>query len=244
MDNAGFTPASNRAPMHLPSRRELHREARRRASSPWEWFKEIALVVLLALVVSTLLRLFIVQVFYIPSPSMNPTLVENDRIAVSRLHSWTGNIKRGDVIVFDDVLGWLPPGEQPWWTKAGEFLGIIPADAGQNLVKRVVGVGGDRVQCPTMGGQLQVNGVSITEPYVMGQACTMVFDVTVPEGKLWVMGDNRANSADSRYHMSGDETPFISTDAVVGKAVAIIWPIGNWGTLPGRDAFAAVPQVQ
>lgn len=209
------------------------------------WLKEIALVVVIAMLISTLLRAFIVQVFWIPSPSMHDTLVENDKIAVSRIDALTGSIHRGDVVVFHDELGWLPAspaGTNPV-RRFGEFVGFLPAGGEQTLVKRVIGVGGDRVKCCTADGRIEVNGVPLDETYLAkGQVPSQTpFDVVVPEGSLWVMGDNRGNSADSRYHRGEGETPFVPVSAVVGTVRAVIWPLDRVALgLSARDVFSKV----
>lgn len=208
------------------------------------WVKEIGLVLLIALVISTVLRAFVVQVFWIPSPSMHDTLVENDKIAVSRISALTGDIERGDVVVFHDELGWLGGASHSSnpLLALGEFIGIVPAGGEQTLVKRVIGVGGDHVACGD-DGVIRVNGVALDETYIAaGQlASTLPFDVTVPEGSLWVMGDNRGNSADSRYHQGEGETPFVPVSSVVGTVQAIIWPLdrATWG-LSAHEVFAGV----
>ena len=243
-------PASHVARSGAPARRRS-RAARRSADAPGgflAWLREIGLVLLLAVVLSSLLRAFVVQVFWIPSPSMHDTLVEDDRIAVSRVSAWTGDIRRGDVVVFNDSLGWLPSADSGGVGGAlrsvGEFIGFLPADGEQTLVKRVIGVGGDHVTCCTAAGRIQVNGTAIDETYLAaGQApSTITFDVQVPEGHLWVMGDNRGNSADSRYHMTGGQSPFVDLDDVVGRARWVIWPVSHWRALEGREVFEAVAQ--
>ena len=180
---------------------------------------------------------------------MRNTLVEKDRIAVSRVSHFTGDIKRGDVVVFDDTLGWLAKNETGASSplrKAAEFTGLLPAGGEQTLVKRVIGLGGDHVTCCTADGKLQVNGVTITEPYIAnnGAASSITFDVTVPEGSLWVMGDNRSNSADSRYHMGNGQTPYVPESAVVGRAFAVIWPSNRLSWLGDRSVFADVPNAK
>jgi len=213
------------------------------------WLREVGLIVLIAVVLSSLLRAFVVQVFWIPSESMHDTLVEDDRIAVSRVSHWTGDIHRGDVVVFNDTLGWLPTiddgGAAGVLRDVGEFIGFVPANGEQTLVKRVIGEGGDHVVCCTAAGRITVNGVPLDEPYLaQGQApSTIPFDVTVPEGTVWVMGDNRGHSADSRYHMGQGETPFIPVDNIVGRARWVIWPVGHWASLGDRDTFDAVPDA-
>lgn len=238
---------------HLPSRRDRMRRERdsRRAPGPWSWVRETALVLVIALVISSLLRALVVQVFWIPSESMENTLDVGDRIAVSRISARTDDIRRGDVVVFNDTLGWLSSTQDTGVTGAlrriGEFTGFVPANGEQTLVKRVIGVGGDHVTCCTAAGRITVNGVALDETYVAdGQApSSMSFDVTVPEGSLWVMGDNRGNSADSRYHMGDGQTPFVREEDVVGRALWVIWPVSRWGSLGGgREVFADVPDAQ
>lgn len=234
---------SQRVPLHLPSRAENRRAARVRSTSPLTWVKEILLVVLLALTVSTLLRLFLIQVFWIPSSSMRETLNIDDRIAVSRIHSWTGDVRRGDIVVFRDDLDWLGSSQtSSWWQKIGEFTGLMPAGGRETLVKRVIGVSGDHVTCCDDDGRLSVNGTVVEEPYLASGelASNESFDVIVPEGHLWVMGDNRDNSADSRFHTGEGDSPYVAVNSVVGVASAIIWPVAHWSFIPGRDVFSGV----
>lgn len=242
-------PAPLPGPMHAagPADGRRGRRSGREAVGPWAWVREFALVLVIALVISSLLRAFVVQVFWIPSPSMESTLEVRDRIAVSRVSAWTGDIRRGDVVVFRDTHGWLPrvgdTGLGGAVRRIGEFTGFVPANGEQTLVKRVIGTGGDHVACCTAAGRITVNGVAIDEPYLDdGQApSTVPFDVTVPTGSLWVMGDNRGDSADSRYHMGAGQTPFISASDVVGRARWVIWPLGRWASLGGRQWFDSVP---
>lgn len=229
------------APRHLqpPSRTTDTRPA-----TPFAWAKEIGSIFVAALALSTILRAFVFQVFWIPSPSMHDTLIENDKIVVSRLAGLTDSIERGDIVVFHDELGWISASSSsanPLYT-LGEFLGLLPGGGDQTLVKRVIAVGGDRVSCGD-DGIIHVNGVALNEPYVSGGQVpsSIPFDVTVPEGSLWVMGDNRANSADSRYHMGVGQTPFVPVSSVVGTVSAIIWPLDRfaWG-LSANEVFSGV----
>ena len=233
------------APQHLPKAQE---PAELEPLGFLGWIKEMLSVILVAAIISALLRAFVFQVFWIPSPSMRDTLVEHDKIVVSRIDAWTGSIQRGDVVVFHDELGWLRSshGSSPL-RRVGEFFGIVPAGDEQTLVKRVIGIGGDRVKCCSTDGKVMINGVEISETYIAeGQAAsTIPFDVTVPEGHLWVMGDNRGNSADSRYHMGEGQSPFVPQKSVVGTVWAIIWPVSRWTTDIGhREVFAVVPDPQ
>ncbi len=215
-------------------------------SGPLAFLRELGLVLVTSLLISTLLRAFVVQVFWIPSPSMNDTLMVDDKIAVSRIDGLRGTIERGDVVVFHDALGWIsnPTQSRTLLQTVGEFIGIIPSGGEQTLVKRVIGVGGDHVSCGE-DGVVRVNGVVIDEPYLApGQLpSSFPFDVIVPEDTLWVMGDNRGNSADSRYHQGAGQTPFVPVSSVVGTVQAVIWPVTHWKWgLSEPGPFAGVNQ--
>lgn len=242
------TASPSLGPVHAPSLRDRERAEARARRNPWVWLREIIVIIIVALLISSLLRAFVVQVFWIPSPSMRNTLVEDDRIAVSRIDALRSNVHRGDVVVFDDTLGWLGSTDVATPSiarKIGEFTGFVPGGTEQTLVKRVIGVGGDHVTCESSSGKVSVNGVEIDEPYVAdGQVhCgERIFDVTVPEGYLWVMGDNRSNSADSRYHMGEGQSPFVPVSSVVGTVQAVIWPTSHWSTNVGHpEVFSSVP---
>lgn len=242
------TASPSLGPVHAPSLRDRERAEARARRNPWVWLREIIVIIIVALLISSLLRAFVVQVFWIPSPSMRNTLVEDDRIAVSRIDALRSNVHRGDVVVFDDTLGWLGSTDVATPSiarKIGEFTGFVPGGTEQTLVKRVIGVGGDHVTCESSSGKVSVNGVEIDEPYVADGQVTCgerIFDVTVPEGYLWVMGDNRSNSADSRYHMGEGQSPFVPVSSVVGTVQAVIWPTSHWSTNVGHpEVFSSVP---
>ena len=242
------TASPSLGPVHAPSLRDRERAEARARRNPWVWLREIIVIIIVALLISSLLRAFVVQVFWIPSPSMRNTLVEDDRIAVSRIDALRSNVHRGDVVVFDDTLGWLGSTDVATPSiarKIGEFTGFVPGGTEQTLVKRVIGVGGDHVTCESSSGKVSVNGVEIDESYVAdGQVpCgERIFDVTVPEGYLWVMGDNRSNSADSRYHMGEGQSPFVPVSSVVGTVQAVIWPTSHWSTnVAHPEVFSSVP---
>jgi signal peptidase I len=210
------------------------------------FFQEFPVLIVVALVVSLFIKTFIVQFFFIPSGSMENTLQIDDRVAVNRLPFISNNIKRGDVVVFRDPDNWLPAADMetaPFViAKAKAALvavGVLPNPAKQYLVKRVVGVAGDRVICCTTTGQITVNGQEMIEPYVFAGnvPSDMNFDVTVPKGKLWVMGDHRGASADSRFHQDDINKGFVPLSRVTGRVLAVIWPIKNISLVPNVDAL-------
>lgn len=210
------------------------------------WLIELVLILGGAAIIAVLLRMFVVQVYEIPSASMNDTLQLGSRIAVNRIPVLGKEVDRGDVVVFQDTEGWmetLPEGSSNPFRSIGEFLGLVPPNGEQVLVKRVIGTGGDTVACCDAQGRLQVNGVSIDEPYVLEPSVqnTPEFSVVVPEGKLWMMGDNRNNSADSVYHYFKGDEAFVDRDSVIGRAWAEIWPVSEWSSLGNRDVFSQVP---
>ncbi len=233
-------------------RRKLARKIKRRRRR--SALKEIPLLVGVAVVIALVLKTFLVQAFVIPSGSMENTIQIGDRVLVDKLTPWFGSEpQRGDVVVFKDPGGWLE-GDQTTvqqddpvvvkQVKEGlQFIGLLPSDDEQDLIKRVVAIGGDTVKCCDAQGRVTVNGTALDEPYVQpgNEPSTIKFEVTVPEGRLWVMGDHRANSADSRYHRGQEYNGTVSEDSVVGRAVVIAWPIGHWAGLEQRDTYASVP---
>jgi signal peptidase I len=204
------------------------------------FWRELPFLVGIALVVSLLLKLFVVQPFYIPSVSMLDTLRVGDRILVDKVSYHVRDIERGDIVVFNGVDSFAPEVDRPEPSGglgkalrgvAGWF-GVAPPGE-RDFVKRVVGVGGDRVTCCDSSGRLTVNGVPVDEPYVRpGDAASAErFDVEVPKDKLWVMGDHRAVSQDSRAHLGEPGGGFVPVDRVIGRAVLVIWPLGRVATL-------------
>ena len=196
--------------------------------------REIITVVGSALVLSILVRTFLIQAFYVPSASMEDTLQRNDRIVVSKINTKLSGINRGDVVVFHDPGGWLGEGfPNPYDTPLGramQFIGIVPANSGNDLVKRVVGVSGDVVKCCDVSGAILVNGKPLTEDYLKAKRETnqVTFEVLVPENNIFVMGDNRGNSEDSRYHLDLNNG-MVPLSQVVGRVVMRIWPFDRIG---------------
>ncbi|MFB9654241.1 signal peptidase I [Pseudarthrobacter oxydans] len=230
--------------------RAAAKSAAKPAGSPvFAWLKEVATVVVIAVVLSFLIKTFLFRAFFIPSESMVNTLEVDDRIFVNLLVPEPFALNRGDVVVFRDTKGWLQPApEQPQgpftWVQDGlTFVGLLPDNSEQHLVKRVIGLPGDHVVCCDAGGRLTINGTAINESYINPAEIPQIrnFDVTVPEGKVWVMGDNRNHSADSRAHMDSDGG-FIDMADLEGKAAVIAWPLSRFTALGNYpDVFRNVP---
>jgi signal peptidase I len=217
--------------------------AARRKRSTLLFLRDLLVIFVVAVLVSFLIKTFLVRSFFIPSQSMEQTLVQDDRIIVNQLVPEMNPISRGDVVVFRDPGGWLPARvetQQPPLIAAIDwflaFVGLSAPDSNDHLVKRVIGLPGDHVICCNALGQLSVNGVPLDEPYVaLPPGETKVsredFDQVVPDDSLWVMGDNRYNSKDSRYN---GETPlkgFVPVENIVGRAFVVSWPVGHWSWL-------------
>ena len=172
------------------------------------------LLALAAAVVALLVRMFVAQAFVIPSGSMEPLLRPGDRVVVLSLGGQ--QVQRGDVVVFD-----------------GDGLfssGSSGAREDSDFVKRVIGLPGERIACCDQSGRITVDGEPLDEPYVYpGDApSTQAFDVIVPEGRLWLLGDHRGDSADSRAHLGDPGGGMVPVDRVVGRVVSIAWPISRW----------------
>jgi signal peptidase I len=207
-------------------------------------FRELPFLVVVALITSLLIKTFLVQFFYIPSGSMENTLQIQDRVAVNKIPFISRNISRGDVVVFRDPANWLPEVSEstssPIISKIKSGLvavGVLPNPAKQYLVKRVIGVAGDHVICCNTKGLLTVNGTAITEPYIFkgNVPSDMNFDIVVPKGKIWVMGDHREASADSRYHQEDINKGMVPLYRVTGRVFAVIWPLKNAAYVPQID---------
>ncbi|MFD6416849.1 signal peptidase I [Streptomyces sp. NPDC060194] len=212
---------------------------------PRPLWKELPILLVVALFLAFLVKTFLLQAFSIPSGSMESTLQKNDRVLVDKLTPWFGSEpERGEVVVFHDPGSWLaaqPVVEQTAVQKALGFVGLMPSAADRDLIKRVIGTAGDTVECEGTG-PVKVNGRALEEGYVYAgnTPCSTdpdgQFKVTVPEGHLWVMGDHRQASADSRYHRD-EHDGMVPLDEVVGRAVVVAWPVDRWSTLPVPDTF-------
>ncbi len=208
--------------------------------------REFPLLVVVALLVSLIIKSFFVQFFYIPSGSMEDTLRIKDRVAVNKVPFISKTIKRGDIVVFRDPDHWLseptPSTEPIILDKLRESLialGVLPNPAKQHLVKRVIGIGGDHVVCCDNNKMITVNGKALNERYIFkgDHPSDMNFDVTVPAGKIWVMGDHRGASADSRYHQDDINKGMVPVSKVVGRVVAVIWPSNHAKIISRYDAL-------
>jgi signal peptidase I len=201
----------------------------KRRNSFW---RELPILLGVAIVVAIVVRAFVLQTFYIPSPSMEHTLDINDRVLVNKLVYDFRSPHRGEVMVFEAPREWRSSTE------------------GEDFIKRVIGVGGDHLVCCDDKGRIKVNDRPLDENYLYSQdgvtdpPAEEPFDVTVPKGRLWVMGDHRSASGDSleHYERSRDMTEStISEDAVVGRAFVVFWPVGRAKWLSVPDTFGAVP---
>ena len=208
--------------------------------------RELPLLVILALVVSLLIKSFLVQFFYIPSGSMENTLQIKDRVAVNRVPFIGNDIGRGDVVVFRDPAGWLPDASSVSGNGITStirdglvLVGIIPNPAKQYLVKRVIGIAGDKVVAKDQ--VLTINGKPTNEPYIFSgnTPSDTDFNITVPEGKVWVMGDHRGASGDSRVHQDDVNNGMVPLEKITGRVVATIWPLNRIGFVPSQDPLSS-----
>jgi len=212
--------------------------------------REVPIIVVSALVVAVVIKTFFIHFFFVPSGSMENTLRVGDRIAVNKFSAMFSDIRRGEVVVFKDPDNWL--GAAPAATgntiprdikRALVDVGVLPDPAEQYLVKRTIGVGGDHIVCCDVKGRLQVNGTSINETYLFpgNTPSDSKFDVTVPKGFIWVMGDHRGASADSRFHTDDIHKGFVPLSDVVGRAEFVVWPLNHMKFLSVAHDLSKVP---
>lgn len=235
-----------------PEEEDMGETDSRRRSGVLAFLRDLLVILVVAFVVSFLLKTFLVRSFYIPSVSMEETLKINDRILVNQLVPGVFSVERGDIVVFKDPGGWLQGLESNPPTGLDAVLqavGLAADTSNHYVVKRVIGLGGDTVACCDAQGRVTVNGVPLDEPYVTlpegeSSASAIDFEVTVPEGSVWVMGDNRYHSKDSRYNQDQPGKGFVSENEIVGRAFVINWPFSHftWLSRPD-DTFTGVDQA-
>ena len=251
-DAAGATPAD---PGETPAAATAGRAKARRPL-----WRELPLLILVALTIALLIKTFVVQAFWIPTGSMENTLEIGDKILVNKLVYHFRSIQAGDIIVFDGAGSWDPvpraahPNSNPLVraydativSLAHSIVGLFGTAPGQtDYIKRVIGVPGDKVVCCNAQGLITVNGVALHEFYLYpGDTPSEApagysghFSITVPPGRLWVLGDNRAISADSRLHQDDPGHGTIPESAVIGRAFMIVWPRSRWRVLPIPSTF-------
>jgi signal peptidase I len=224
--------------------RMARRAERAKRRSGRSWWIELPILLVFALLLALLIKSFVVQAFYIPSSSMEHTLNIGDKVLVNKLVYDFRPIQRGDVVVFNGDGSWDPvPVEQApplvrLWDSIAGIFGTSPGV--HDYIKRVIGVPGDHVACCDSKGRITVNGVPLSEKSYLfpGNAPSADrFDVTVPAGRLWVMGDHRSVSYDSRGHRADPGGGTIPEDRVVGRAFMIIAPVSRWRILPIPATF-------
>jgi signal peptidase I len=224
-----------------PPRTAPERSGRRPSRGAAGFLRDLIVIVVVAVLASFLIKTFLIRSFYIPSASMQETLQVGDRILVNELVPGLVPLQRGDVVVFTDPGGWLhndpvaaptnPVSAAAEWMLS--LVGLSTEDANDHLVKRVIGLPGDHVTCCNALGQMSVNGTPLAEPYVVLQPGSRAvsgtsFDITVPKDRLWVMGDNRYDSADSRYNRDTPSKGYVPISDVVGRAFVVSWPVSHW----------------
>jgi len=205
--------------------------AKRRGS----FWRELPILLGVAILVAVLVRAFVLQTFYIPSPSMEHTLNVLDRVLVNKLVYDFRDPKRGEIIVFKAPDDWQSGAE------------------GEDFIKRIIGTPGDNVVCCDAQERLVVNGVSLDEPYIFRDAdgnqdpaADRKFNITVPKDRLWVMGDHRSASGDSLEHYeetSDIQEATIPEKSVVGRAFTVFWPLSRAKWLSVPDGFDKIPDA-
>ena len=214
------------------------------------FLRELPIIVISALLVSIVVKTFLLHFFFIPTGSMENTLQIGDRIAVNKFGALFSEVKRGEVVVFGDPDNWLGQAQQSNDSKPIALIksglitvGVLPDPAKQYLIKRVIGVGGDNVTCCDANDKLHANGGSIDEPYMYNgdKPTETKFNVDVPQGFLWVMGDHRAASADSRYQPDSANSGMVPLSKVVGRATFIVWPIRNVAIIEKGNDLKEIP---
>lgn len=211
---------------------------------------EMAMIVGLAIIISFIIKTFFLRAFYIPSESMQPTLEVDDRIVVNLLAPGVMDIDRGDVVVFEDTRNWWGSGPQEETNALQDaliFIGLVPDTSSHYVVKRIIGLEGDHIECCDDQGRILINGEPLEEPYLYpgNEPSLSSFDVTVPEGHVWLLGDHREASADSRAHVSESDQGAVPEEDIIGRTLSIVWPVDRWsGGGSDREPFEQIPDPQ
>ena len=235
-------PDEETEPEENPPGRGRHSKRGKRRRSFW---RELPVLIVVALVLALVIKAFVVQAFWIPSGSMQNTLAINDRVLVNKVIYHLRSIHRGDIVVFDGTGSWdfnTPPSSSNIFSKAvGELEGLVGVSHDTSIyIKRVIGLPGDHVACCNAQGLVTVNGVPLHERtylYPGNRPSQLHFSVTVPPGRIWVMGDHRAISDDSRLHRSNPGGGTVPESKVIGRAFVIVWPPSQWRFLPIPATF-------
>ncbi|MDX6273287.1 MAG: signal peptidase [Frankiales bacterium] len=208
------------------------------------FLRELPVLIAIALVLALLLKAFLIQAFYIPSGSMEQTLQVGDRVLVNKLVYRTRDVRRGEVVVFNGLDSFTPEFQAPppgnAVQKAARWLsGLIGFGrlGEKDFIKRVIGVPGDTVQCCDPQGRVTVNGVALDEPYLYQDDHAPFGPVKVPKGRLWVMGDHRSQSSDSRAHLGSPGGGTVPENKVIGRAFVVVWPTDHAGKLSIPQTF-------
>ncbi|WP_042373973.1 signal peptidase I [Streptacidiphilus neutrinimicus] len=215
------------------------------------FWRELPILIVVALALALLIKTFLVQAFSIPSGSMENTLQVGDRVLVDKLTPNFGSKpSRGEVVVFHDPSDWLAgePGEQPssntvvrGFQDVMSWIGLMPSVNEKDLIKRVIAVGGDTISC-TGTGPVYVNGKPLNEPYLYPGSTPCgdknIPTFKVPANSIYVMGDHRQDSLDSRYHADEPGGGSVPDSKVIGRAIVVAWPLSHWKTLPIPDTFS------
>jgi signal peptidase I len=234
-----------------PIRRTAGRSRHRgRPEKKGSLLRELPVLLLVAFVLALLVKTFLVQAFFIPSGSMEQTLhgcpgCTGDRVLVNKVPYWFGEPEPGDIVVFEGPDTWSPEVDvaEPtnWFSSGllwlGRAVGVAPPSE-DDFVKRVIATGGQTVECCDDEGRVLVDGQPLDEPYIFENTppeSRNFSQVTVPEGRLWVMGDHRSASADSRSHAEDAHSGTVAVDDVIGKAALIVWPLDRFSTLSSPD---------
>jgi signal peptidase I len=251
---ASSAPSSDVSASEAPTGRSGRHRGAGREKRKGSLLRELPVLLVIALVLAVLVKTFFVQAFFIPSGSMETTLhgcpgCTGDRVLVDKVPYWFGDPEPGDIVVFKGPDTWAPEVSvappSNWFAGAllwiGREIGVAPPSE-DDFVKRVIATGGQTVQCCDAQGRVMVDGKSLDEPYIYENTPIQsrpFGPVTVPQGRLWVMGDHRSDSADSRVHVNDRYRGTIAVSDVIGKAQVIVWPVSRWGILHAPDIQGA-----